>query len=377
MEGENMLETLRKKSRKSHIIRAVISIIVVAGLLVWTKFAIFNVLTGPKEIDITADPASYEGKYVTIDAEYFLTDYVEHSTTTTRKYGGSSTSVDGNSYIVFQSINDYENSTSVWYFYSIYMDKAEQSFLYDKIDETWDYWYDETGTVAPPDTVKVKGTWTAMEPKLERYYRETLDEMGVEESDYDIFYFYTLDTSKIGGQSITFFWVLMAVALLLFIFFIINVAGIFGSGYAKSINRYLQTNTSTSLSAIESDFAQAHVIGGHTWIGRNWTIYIRGPKADILPNSNLVWGYYYRRTGRNSVSEMRLFTAEKKQYHIGMSESETQEALQYYASEQPQMIVGYTAELEKTYQKDFNGFLELKYNPAKSQASADSYYNNL
>lgn len=371
-----MLETLRQKSRKSHIIRAVISIVIVAAILIWTKFTVFSVVFGPKEIDITADPASYEGKYVTIDAEFFLTDYVEHTTTTTKKYGGSTTSVDGNSYIAFQSVYDYETNTSTWYFYSVYMKKVDQDKMYDLIDDTWDYWSDETGTVAPPETLKVTGTWSPMSSQMQRYYEETLDEMGFEETEYDLFYFYTLETDNIGGQSVAFFWLLTAIALLAFLYFILNVSGIFGGAYAKNINKYLQKDTSASMAAIEADFSQAHVISKNRWIGKTWTIYMNGTKAEIVVNKDLVWGYYFRRTGRHSVSEMRLFTKDKKMICISMTENETQEALQYYASEQPQMIVGYTKELEKTYQKNFSEFLELKYNPAAREASADAFYND-
>ncbi|MDE6895688.1 MAG: hypothetical protein K2P43_05825, partial [Lachnospiraceae bacterium] len=53
---------------------------------------------------------------------------------------------------------------------------------------------------------------------------------------------------------------------------------------------------------------------------------------------------------------------------ISLSEELTREALQYYGEEQPQMIIGYDAELERMYQKNFPAFLELKYNPAMKEA---------
>ena len=152
-----MVETLRKKARKSNMTRFILSVIGVIGLLAVTKFAVFQVMTGPKKMDITLDPATYEGKYVTIDAEYFLYDYIEHTTTTTRKYGGKTTSTNGYSYLVFQSVDDYENESSTWYFYSIYLDKGRQSELNLKIDEAFTYLSDETGNVAPPEPVTVTG----------------------------------------------------------------------------------------------------------------------------------------------------------------------------------------------------------------------------
>lgn len=369
-----MLETLKKRSRSSNLIRAIVSIIVAVALFAFTKFALFDVITGPAKLDITADPATYEGKYVSIDAEFFLNDYVEHTTTTKKKYGGSTTRVDGHSYLAFQTVDDYENQMSTWYFYSVYMDKDEQSSMYTLIDQAWACLEDEEGTTAPPEPLTVKGTWTKMDSQMERYYRESLAELGVTEGEYDIFYFYNLDTSKLGGQDIIFFWVLSAIAVAALLYCVLCVLGLFNHSYIKEINKYLQKDTSASMAAIEQDFNSAHVIGKDLWIGRKWTIYMTGASANILSNKDLIWGYYFQRTGRNSVSEMRLFSKDKKASHISLSEKSTMEALKYYAAEQPQMVVGYTSELDKMYSKDFGSFLNLKYTPAMTAAAADSSY---
>lgn len=364
-----MLEILKKKARQTLILYAVIALAVGIGLLVWTKFAIINVIAGPIEMDFTRDPDSYKGKYVTVDADFFLTDYVEHTTTTTRKYGGSTTSVDGNSYIAFQWIDDYENQSSTWYYYSVYMKKSDQAMMYGLIDDTWNYMADETGTVAPPSTLQVKGTWTRMDDEIEGYYRQTLAEIGVEETEYDVFYFYTLETNKIGGVTTMFFWLMNIGALVSIVFGIYSIVGCFTDRYAKNINKYLQGNPSVSLSAVDADFAQAHPVGKDTWVGRNWTVYIRNARTDILANKDLIWGYYYRRTGRNSVSEMRLYHADGKVSHISMSEDRTKEALRYYDAEQPHMIVGYSNDLDNAYRSSILSFKDLKYNPVMNAAS--------
>ena len=72
----NMLETLKKKSGKSRLTRAIVSIIVVIGLLALTKFAIFDVITGPTKLYLSSSPDAYEGNYVTIDVENYLTNNV-------------------------------------------------------------------------------------------------------------------------------------------------------------------------------------------------------------------------------------------------------------------------------------------------------------
>ena len=169
---------------------------------------------------------------------------------------------------------------------------------------------------------------------------------------------------NIGGVNALLFWVMMAGAVGLAVFAALSVAGLFSDSYSKSIQQYLQRDSSVSMAAIEQDFHQARLIGSEVWVGKRWTIYMQGNKARILANKDLVWGYYFRRTGRNSVSEMRLFTKEKDRFGINLSEGNTQAALRIYGEEQPHMVIGYSGELEKMYNKDFNGFLELKYNPA-------------
>ena len=366
MEGK-MIETLRKKTRTSYIIRAILTLVIAIGLLVWTKFTIFDVLTGPAKMDISKDPSTYEGKYVTLDVDCLLTDFVEHTTTTTRKYGGKTTTVNGNSYIAFQSVYDYESGMSTWYFYSIYMSKGDQSMMTSRIDAAWEYLNDETGTVAPPEKLPVKGSWTKMDAQIERYFRDTLAEMGVVQDEYNQYYFYTLDTDKLGGVNMFAFWAMNGAALILLLVFVFSVIGCFGNAYMKDINNYLQRDPSASMEAIESDFSGAHVVGGDTWIGKRWTVYRSGTKARILSNKDLIGGYYFRRTGRNSVSEMRLYKTDKTIVHIDMTENETKEALGYYAQEQPHIIVGYSADLEKKWQKDFNGFLDMQYNPNQTR----------
>ena len=97
-----MVETLRKKTRKTLIFRAIFTLALAIVLLVLTKFAIVDVVLGPKTLDITKDLETYDGKYVKMDVDFFLTDFVEHTTTTTRRYGGSTTTVNGNSYIAYE-----------------------------------------------------------------------------------------------------------------------------------------------------------------------------------------------------------------------------------------------------------------------------------
>jgi len=376
-----MLETLKKKSKKSHIITVVVCAAIAIVLMAITKFAILDVITGPQKLDLTADPATQEGRYVTMDAQFVLADFVEHTTTTQKKYSSTKTTrVDGYSYLAFEPVVNYEEDTAVWYFYGIYMKKADQDRMNQIMDASWACLEDSTQSTPPPEPVTVKGTWTVMEPSVERYCRETLAELGVTEGDYDVVRFYTLDGNKLGGQDKLFFWVLNGIAGACLLFAIWNIVGIFGNGYMEDINSYLRKNSSISLMEIENDFKNAQTVGKDMWIGKKWTIYMAGANARLISNRDLVWGYYYYRSGRHGTSELRLFDINKKNYFIGMSEERATEALEIYGENQPHIVPGYSKELEKLYNKNFDEFLNLKYRPAiqaiydriSGQAEADA-----
>lgn len=51
-------------------------------------------------------------------------------------------------------------------------------------------------------------------------------------------------------------------------------------------------------------------------------------------------------------------------------------ALKFYGEEQPQMVIGYSKELETCYQKNYDQFLNIKYNPAKNMEQADPYFRD-
>ena len=84
-----MFELLKKKTRKSYVIRAIVSAVVMFAVLALTDFAIFDVISGPVKLDIEKDPDTYKGKYVTIAAEAVLVDYAGHNAAASSRDDGS------------------------------------------------------------------------------------------------------------------------------------------------------------------------------------------------------------------------------------------------------------------------------------------------
>ena len=157
-----MVETLRKKTRKSFMIQGIIALILLVALLVFTKFAIIDVLTGAKELDITANPADFDGKYVKLDVDYFLTDFVEHTTTTTRRY------------IAYQVEDSADGGTATLYFFSVYMNKSDERLMEQKMKAAWEQISNGSARSSSSDPMEVTGTWMKMDAQIERYFRETM-----------------------------------------------------------------------------------------------------------------------------------------------------------------------------------------------------------
>lgn len=364
-----MLNTLKKYTKRNNILMIAVGIIAIVLCFVFTKFAVFDLIQGPQTIDLTADPSQYEGKWVKLDVDYIIADYVEHYTETTRKYGGTSRTTDGNSFICFYAVDDYIHMTSNWYYYSLYVPKGKQDPFYQLIDDTIEYWKDTTGTVAKPEAITVQGTWEKLDGKLKQYYLETLTEdLGMEEDEDDIFLLYTINTDHIGGVEPFDLYLGMGIALLALIFVIVEIVKLCGNGFSKPIRNYLQEHPELDISAIEMDFSMGQQIGKtKVWVGKRWTVYVAGTKARLWDNQEIVWAYYYRQRGRSGVSQLRAFPLEGKMQCINLSEKDAKQILDIYSNEQPHMVVGYSDELQKLYNKDRQAFLNLKYHSDTQQ----------
>lgn len=352
-----MLEILKKKSSKSAFIRIIISIVVIIGCLLITKLSVIDFIKGGTPLTGDFDPAALDGKYVSFDAKYLVEEYVEHTSTNTDT---NKTTTTGNSYIVY----DYDDDI----YFGIYLPYSDQGTAYKLIDESWE-WMD--GTIDDVSTsIPVKGTWTELTGELLTYYNETAA-LLFESEDLDFVLPYYIDSDSINGVTFSTFYIFMVVFLLAVVYLIYTVARFLGGSYDKAIKKYLTDNPSISLANIEADFMAATVVDDIR-IGKNWTIYMTGTHANIFSNRDIVWAYYYKRTGRNAVSQINAFTIQKAAITIPVSESCANQILDLYAAGQPHMVTGFSTDLEKTYKKDFPAFLNMKYNQAVAAEQYDA-----
>ena len=96
-------------------------------------------------------------------------------------------------------------------------------------------------------------------------------------------------------------------------------------------------------------------------------------KFRVLAQDEMVWAYYYKRTGRHAVSQVRVYTKNGSMTPINGAEARCHDYLELLDADYDHIIVGYSKDLEKMYKKQFNEFLELKYNPAMRGEMSNTY----
>lgn len=355
-----MKETLKKQATKSFGIRTTVVAVILIASLIFTKAGIIPLLFGGTSIDGTSDFDALEGKQVSFDANYIVAEYVRLTSTNTDTHRTTLTHV---GYIVW----DYDNDVM----FGIYLPASESNKLDAMIDETWgwlDYEIEEVSS-----TLHVDGTLRKMEGQELKYFEETIDELLYEDAQ-EMVRFYTIDTTQVNGLEKGWLAIISAVDMWALIYFIWSLVNYLTQSYYRAIKKFLDENPTIPESRMEADFASAVLFQKKIWVGKEWTVYMKGMKAYLMENRKQVWAYYFRRTGRYSVSQIRFFDRDKKNINIDIPHSQYEEILKIYQDKQPQMVLGYDKDWEKMYKKNFDEFLNLRYNQVISQVQTEDTY---
>lgn len=155
------------------------------------------------------------------------------------------------------------------------------------------------------------------------------------------------------------------------------IAGIYriikgrNGGFLKKLRADVQLSGYTD-SYVESDYAAAQNIskGDDIKMGRLMTYYHMGPDYRAIPHNKIMWAYQSTTTHRTngiktgtSYSVVYYVDGYKNSLNIGVvNEAAAQEILRRLNVTCPWVVVGYTEELKKLFNKDRTGFLQLRYN---------------
>ena len=364
-----MLTTLKKLSGKSVRARIIVAMIVVIGAVAIANSSVFSLIKGPIVIDENTDFEALDGKYVEYTAKYFLDEYVRQST---RTEGKNDEKLRNIGYLI------YDEATG--YLFGAELPSKNEQVMNDHIEETWVWMGQENYEVQGSETIR--GTWTELTGKRLTYFKETVtDDLG--EEFLQIVVPYYIDTNKIGADKKSQTVTCLIFAGVAFLFVLYTLFLHFTNAFDKHLKKFISKNSGVTMEQIEMDFRSAQTVGKHIWVGEHYTVYTSGIYAYIIDNTKLVWAYYYRRTGRNSVSQLRTYDVNKAGHFINCSEMEAKKIMEIYAPAQHQMILGYDKNWEKMFNKDFKSFLNLQYykgmqmkQEADFTGTADSFGTN-
>lgn len=361
---EQMLKVANKRLKVQIIIAAALAVICIAVCIPTfigkMKGAIeLDSLREGMDFDEYLDLEEYdqlEGKYVSLDVQWVLDTYY------TKKQSSSSSYPTNYGYLIY----DEESG----YMMGIYVTRDESKEVWDDLmDDTYDYL--TSATDDEPKPVTIKGTFRKMTGTELSKFKDTAKEWGDEFFNYDyrgITLMYTIDTSSVNGQSSNFVGILEGLAGIFLLWLAGCVIGILTRQPIRKIVKFINKN-GINETELDADFASAKLFK-NVYVGRKYTYIRTSSNWSMFKNTDLVWAYYYRRTGRYSVSRINAYHYDKSASFINLSRSTAEEILQYYAKILPQIIVGYSADLEKMYNKDYPSFLAQRYTTATLRAEA-------
>lgn len=340
-----MFEQLKKLSMKC-IFKyfGILSGIIVIILLVFGK-GFVKLFEGPKDIK-SLSSKELPNSYVTGDIHYILDPFAEE-------------------------VNDDNTTTDIYYvipvsekeFIGLHIDEDNFDLAKKISDETLEY---IQGNISDTkSTLSVTGTVNKLEDEYLEYYNDYFKGAGFTQEEIDSTVIpYVLEVDYIGSFPKYYSYILITVVLILIIGMLIVFAkGIFGA-YLSPIKKFMKQND-ISEDKLEEEYLKAIPIDTVS-VGETHTFYFHNYQAEIVKNEDLVWIYreeYSRRVygikiyTRNSLI---MYTYNKKKLTCTMrSKYDIDSAIAKLCEVKPNIVTGYSDELLKCFNKDFETFLTI------------------
>lgn len=343
-----MFETLKKSAAKSAVVRILIALAVIAAVMLYQRKPLLDLVKGPEPITAGMDYDGLEGSYVSFDAVQVLDEFVRQ---TTRESGSAKEKLKNIGYLVY-----FENDG--WLF-GMEMKKSREEAMNAQIDETIKWL---NGDLNQMTTVThVTGTWKALTGKRLQFFKETVaDDLGEEYLDMALPYY--IDTNSVGDMLKSQIQIGLAIMGLALLYAVYVLVSFLTGSYKRKIKKYMAAHPEVTVERLESEYACAASVGKKIRVGRNYTIFAQGLQSEIVDNQDIVWAYYYQRTGKYYVSNLRLYDKDGKLIFICATEKGAHEIMNIYRREQNHIVLGYSKEREEMFTKNRQEFLNIRYN---------------
>ncbi|MBQ4069614.1 MAG: hypothetical protein IJC76_10230 [Lachnospiraceae bacterium] len=361
-----MFNEIVKRVKRNQLISMMLFIVIAIICLAITRFNIINVVNGPENVNLVKnDIKDYNGKYIQVSIYHPLgiyeEDYVENTSTkeqNTTHYA----------YLIYDADETYSN-------YSLYGAMIPKSMYYEfnkLADESSNFLMSEDflPTYKP---FAFKGLVKKMDSIQLGYYNSVLSELGQPSVDEAYYIDYNIMPGDMDYSFVVAFTVIAGIFVLIAIIMLILS---FTNRGLVSIQKYVAKHPETSLERLDYEFQSSQCFAKNVWVSKGH-IFKCGPfSVKIIDLSDIVWAYYYKKTGKHPQSYIRMYNTKKRMLSVDASEKISYEILEYMEQMTPHIVLGYSKELQQTFDKNFNEFLNIKYNNS-SMTEDEQFFSNI
>ncbi len=236
--------------------------------------------------------------------------------------------------------------------------------------------YENTAAGYYSDPITLSGEVKKLNEEELRYFKEyfVYDDgtEGFTEAEYEqitLPYYINVYASKASMNAV--FLIGFAGGVVCLIFGILRIVKATSGGYLKKLRQDI-VNAGYSESYVESDYASATSItkNGSIKVGRLMTYYSSGATMRAFANKDIVWAYQSTTTHRTNgiktgttYSSILYLRGQKSAVTLSMpNEATTQEFLKRVGTMFPWAVVGYSEDLRRLFFKEYQQFLDLRFN---------------
>lgn len=220
-------------------------------------------------------------------------------------------------------------------------------------------------------SISFSGKIEEMDSDEYKYFKEYFLESEFTEEEFNAetlpYYIYV---DELTGSSAGFVYALVIGGAVIILASLIYIVGVNNGSKLKTIKKEIQL-AGCSEARVESDYASATELlkNKDLCVGRMFTYYMDGATPHALYNENILWAYHnvitHRTNGIKTGTSYQVIvvTKDKKRHTINVDKENTAiMVLESMGSRLPWMIIGYSDELNRMFNKNFVAFLDLKYN---------------
>ncbi len=350
-----MLEELKKKTIQKSVVLVII-LFVAGALLIFMEFSnVKSLLHGREVFESLAPDEINENLIVDASINANFGAFMEEYETNTKTHVSRTTYL----YYVIWTGDEYAEDFK---YMGIKVPASDEAVMEAMAEAAYNEEYSEA--------VSYSGAVNKMTSEEYEYFQEFFTDAGWSEKDVEEYTLpYYISVGALTGGAAVAAYVFMAVGIVLVLAALLRLVYVLKGGSLKAIRREMEAISLTG-EQVDYEYQSAKLMNKSSdlRLGRRLIFFIAGNKPHVIPNTKLVWIYQKNVTHRTNgiktgtTYEIILNTYEKQTFSVPISDESTgQELLGYINDTLPWIVTGYNAELDKMYRKDYENFLQIRY----------------